>query len=92
MKSIKLLLPLCLLMTIIFSSCGGGHKDQLFDYLAVKTKKDANKISLIDFEGKIVAEDEFGDLYGKLVCDDNHSCKNIPYSLNNGKDHIKVLI
>ena len=40
----------------------------------------------------IVAEDEFGDLYGKLVCDDNHSCKNIPYSLNNGKDHIKVLI
>ena len=60
MKSIKLLLPLCLLMTIIFSSCGGGgHKDQLFDYLAVKTKKDANKISLIDFEGKIVAEDEF---------------------------------
>lgn len=59
MKSIKLLLPLCLLMTFIFSSCGGGHKEQLFDYLAIKTKKDANKISLIDFEGKIVAEDEF---------------------------------
>lgn len=59
MKSIKLLLPVCLLMTFILSSCGGGQKQQLFDYLAVKTKKDANKISLIDFEGKIVAEDEF---------------------------------
>jgi hypothetical protein len=46
-------------MTFILSSCGGGQKQQLFDYLAVKTKKDANKISLIDFEGKIVAEDEF---------------------------------
>ena len=59
MKSIKLLLHVCLLMTFILSSCGGGQKQQLFDYLAVKTKKDANKISLIDFEGKIVAEDEF---------------------------------
>lgn len=59
MKSIKLLLPVCLLMTFILSSCGGGQKQQLFDYLAVKTKKDANKISLIDFEGKIVVEDEF---------------------------------
>jgi hypothetical protein len=60
MKSLKLLLPVCLLMTFILSSCGGGgHKDQILDYLAVKTKKDANKISLLDFEGKIVAEDEF---------------------------------
>ena len=60
MKSLKLLLPVCLLMTFILSSCGGGgHKDQILDYLAVKTKKDANKISLLDYEGKIVAEDEF---------------------------------
>lgn len=59
MKSFKLLLPVCLLMTFILTSCGGSHKDQLFDYLAVKTKKDATKISLIDFDGKIVAEDEF---------------------------------
>jgi len=27
---------------------------------------------------------------GKLVCEDNHSCKNIPYSLNKGKGHIKI--
>ena len=59
MKSIKLLLPVCLLMTFILSSCGGGHKDQILDLLAVKTKKDATKISLLDFDGKIVAEDEF---------------------------------
>ena len=62
MKSLKLLLPVCLLMTFILSSCGGGgHKDQILDYLAVKTKKDANKISLLDYEGKIVAEDEFDE-------------------------------
>jgi hypothetical protein len=59
MKLLKNLLPVCLLMTIIFSSCGGGHKDQILDLLAVKTKKDATKISLLDFDGKIVAEDEF---------------------------------
>jgi hypothetical protein len=28
--------------------------------------------------------------FGKLICDDDHSCKNIPYSLNKGKDHIKI--
>ena len=28
-----------------------------------------------------------GDYYGKLICDDNHSCKDIPYSLNEGKGH-----
>lgn len=27
---------------------------------------------------------------GKLVCNKNHSCKDIPYSLNKGKGHIKV--
>lgn len=62
MKSLKLLLPVCLLMTFILSSCGGGgHKDRILDYLPVKTKSDANKISLLDFEGKIVAEDEFDE-------------------------------
>jgi hypothetical protein len=62
MKSLKLLLPVCLLMTFILSSCGGGgHKDRILDYLPVKTKGDANKISLLDFEGKIVAEDEFDE-------------------------------
>lgn len=32
----------------------------------------------------IVTEDEGGDYFGKLVCDDNHSCRNIPYALNEG--------
>lgn len=41
----------------------------------------------------IVVKDEDGDDYsGKLVCDDKHSCKNIPYHLNKGKDHIKINI
>ncbi len=29
----------------------------------------------------IVKQDEEGDYYGALVCEDNHSCKNIPYSI-----------
>jgi len=61
MKSFKLLLPLCLLMTFIFSSCGSKHKDQVFDLLPVKTKKDATKISLVDFDGKMIIEDEFDE-------------------------------
>jgi len=39
----------------------------------------------------IVSVDSDGDFYGKLVCDDNHSCKDIPYSLNEGKGHIKII-
>jgi hypothetical protein len=38
----------------------------------------------------IVHKDENGDYYGKLVCDKNHSCKDIPYALNSGKGHIKI--
>ena len=30
------------------------------------------------------------DYSGKLVCDENNSCRNIPYHLNKGKGHIKV--
>ena len=37
----------------------------------------------------IVVKDESGHYSGKLVCDDNHSCKDIPYHLNYGKDHTK---
>jgi hypothetical protein len=28
---------------------------------------------------------------GKLVCDENHSCKNIPYALNKGKGYNKII-
>ena len=37
----------------------------------------------------IVVKD--GDSYGgKLVCEDNHSCKYISYALNKGAGHIKI--
>ena len=33
-----------------------------------------------------------GESYsGKLVCDSNHSCRNIPYALNEGKGYSKVV-
>ena len=44
---------------MVLSSCGVKHKDQLFDYLPVKFKSDDKKISLIDYDGNIVAEEEF---------------------------------
>jgi len=39
----------------------------------------------------IVIKDKDGDYSGKLVCDDNHSCKNIPYALNKGKGYSKII-
>ena len=38
----------------------------------------------------IVHKDDDGEYYGKLFCRDDHSCKNIPYSLGGGKGHVKV--
>jgi hypothetical protein len=38
----------------------------------------------------VVQESEDGDFYGKLICDDSHSCKDIPYSLNEGAGHVKI--
>jgi hypothetical protein len=32
-----------------------------------------------------------GDFAGKLVCDDRHTCKNIPYALNKGKGYSKII-
>ena len=32
-----------------------------------------------------------GDSYsGKLICDEDHSCKNIPYHLNRGEGYSKI--
>ena len=28
--------------------------------------------------------------YGELVCDENHSCKDIPYALNEGFGYTKI--
>lgn len=38
----------------------------------------------------IVKETENGVFYGQLVCDVNHSCKDIPYSLNEGEDYYLI--
>ena len=40
----------------------------------------------------IVEKDEDGYYTGKLVCEENHSCNNIPYALNSGKGHTKVFV
>lgn len=29
-----------------------------------------------------VKKDQYGELYGELICSEKHSCRNIPYSLN----------
>lgn len=39
----------------------------------------------------IVVKDKDGNYSGKLVCDDKHSCKNIPYHLNEGKGYSKII-
>lgn len=61
MKSLKSLIPLYVLLTLVLTSCseGCGTKDQVFDLIPVKTKRDASKISLMDYEGNLVIEDEF---------------------------------
>ena len=38
----------------------------------------------------IVTMDEDGDYSGTLICKENHSCKNIPYALNEGKGYTKI--
>ena len=59
MKLNKLLLIFSLLCMLVFSSCGEKTKEQVFDCIAVKLNKEATKISLIDFDGKIIVQDEF---------------------------------
>lgn len=39
----------------------------------------------------IVVKDNGDEYSGKLVCDDNHSCKNIPYALNKGNGYSKII-
>ncbi len=39
---------------------------------------------------KIIVRKGNNDYYGELVCDENNSCKDIPYHLNNGKGHVKI--
>lgn len=37
----------------------------------------------------IVVKDN-NEYVGKLICDDNHTCKDIPYALNKGKGYTKI--
>lgn len=43
------------------------------------------------YEVTVVRDDDTGEYYGRLVCDDNHTCKDIPYSINKGKGHTKIV-
>lgn len=38
---------------------------------------------------EVIVEMIDGEYVGKLVCDENHSCKDIPYSLNMGRGYYK---
>lgn len=38
----------------------------------------------------IVTEREVGGWFGKLICDPDHSCANIPYALNEGRGYVVV--
>lgn len=58
MKNFKIGLFYLLLIALV-SSCGVKQKEFLYDYIPVRQKKDDKKISLIDYDGKIVLEDEF---------------------------------
>jgi hypothetical protein len=40
-------------------SCGDKPKQQLVDYLPVKYKKEDKRISLIDFDGNLIADEAF---------------------------------
>lgn len=39
---------------------------------------------------KSTPNESIDDFYGELVCDSTHSCKDIGYALNKGKQHTKV--
>ena len=38
----------------------------------------------------VIRGDKPGEFWGKLVCDDKHSCKDIPYRLNKGEGYTKI--
>ena len=58
MKSIKIILIYTITL-LLLGSCGVKQKEYLYDYIPVKQKEDDKKISLIDYDGNIILEDEF---------------------------------
>ena len=61
-----------------------GMKDEIGNEIFL-----GDRLWCMDGYEVIVCGDRY-DYYGKLVCEPNHSCANIPYSLNSGKRHIKT--
>jgi hypothetical protein len=39
---------------------------------------------------EVIVQKDGDSYYGKLVCDENHSCKDIPYALNKGRGYTKI--
>ena len=60
MKLLKIILPIGILGIFIFMYFfKSKQQDHVFDYLPVKLSSTSNKISLIDYNGNVVAEDVF---------------------------------
>ncbi len=60
MKLLKIILPIGILGVFIFMYFfKSKQQDHVFDYLPVKLSSTSNKISLIDYNGNVVAEDVF---------------------------------
>lgn len=38
----------------------------------------------------VVCADTDGSFFGRLVCEEDHSCRDIPYGLNGGAGHVVV--
>ena len=59
MKQFKKIGLFIVLIMSILSSCGVKEEELLFDYIPVRMNKDDKKISLIDYDGNLIVEDEF---------------------------------
>lgn len=59
MKATRRILGFLLLCSFFLMSCGDKPKQQLFDFLPVKYKKEDKRISLIDFDGNIIVDEAF---------------------------------
>ena len=59
MKSTRHILGFLLLCFFFLMACGVKSKEQVFDLLPVKYKKEDKRISLIDFDGNLVADEAF---------------------------------
>ncbi len=59
MKSTRHIIGFFLLCSFFLMSCGDKPKQQLFDFLPVKYKKEDKRVSLIDYDGNIIADEAF---------------------------------